>query len=644
MDLGNDGNIRGIGDNKVSNRATGILKDLMRLKWMFLTIIVVCGVMASGIGITNYLVGSARQQMIRDNEAAALTISTFLSAEFTKTESAVLTLAGSPWIAPALVTKNKKNLEQADFTLTIYKRSLGASVCYLINKQGMTIASSNRDQTDSFIGKSYQFRPYFQEAMKGYAFSQMALGVTSLQRGFYASAPVRDETGKTIGVVVIKKDLWAIEEFMNQYPLCFLIDNYGVIFLAGRREMIFYSLWPLSQTTQETLIASRQYGSGVGSSLPLLPKPLFDRSEVSFKGSRYLASRKPVSLADWSLVFLTKVDILKTYWIVGSIMTFIICALILVPVGYAFQTTKSEAAIRRSEENFRLLIENAPDAIYVHADARFIYLNDAAVNLFGAETADQLIGSSVMDRYHPDFHEIIKKRLHDLYVERKKLPIVEQIYLRPDGSSIPVEAHAVPITYFNNKHAALTFVRDITDRKKVEDNLLESEKRYRELSIVDDLTQLYNSRHFYFQLKIELDRSNRYEQPLTLLLLDLDNFKAFNDAYGHVEGDQVLRRLGHVVKRSLRHTDSAYRYGGEEFTILLPMATSEDGAVIAERIRTEFKKELFFPAPGKDVHLTVSIGLGQYRPQEEIRAFVHRVDQLMYKAKKDGKDRVCSES
>ena len=177
-----------------------------------------------------------------------------------------------------------------------------------------------------------------------------------------------------------------------------------------------------------------------------------------------------------------------------------------------------------------------------------------------------------------------------------------------------------------------------------EEALRDSERKYRELSIVDGLTQLYNSRHFYFQLKIELDRSNRYEQPLTLLLLDLDNFKAFNDAYGHVEGDQVLRRLGQVVKRCLRETDFAFRYGGEEFTILLPMTTSADGAVMTERIRTEFKKELFSPAPDQDVHVTLSIGLAQYKLQEDMKAFVRRVDQLMYQAKKNGKDRVCSES
>jgi len=180
--------------------------------------------------------------------------------------------------------------------------------------------------------------------------------------------------------------------------------------------------------------------------------------------------------------------------------------------------------------------------------------------------------------------------------------------------------------------------------EEAEKTLRDSENRYRELSIIDDLTQLYNSRHFYFQLKIELDRSNRYEQPLTLILLDLDNFKAFNDAYGHVEGDQVLRRLGQVVKRCLRETDFAYRYGGEEFTILLPMTTSADGAITAERIRTEFKKETFSPAPGQDVHLTVSIGLAQYKPHEDMKVFVRRVDQLMYQGKKNGKDRVCRES
>lgn len=176
------------------------------------------------------------------------------------------------------------------------------------------------------------------------------------------------------------------------------------------------------------------------------------------------------------------------------------------------------------------------------------------------------------------------------------------------------------------------------------EGLRESEKRYRELSIVDDLTQLYNCRHFFDQLRMEIDRADRYEQPLTMLLLDLDNFKEFNDTYGHVEGNQVLLRLGQAVKRCLRQTDSAYRYGGEEFTILLPMTTSADSAVSAERIRSEFKEEIFYPTPDKEVHMTMSIGIAQHKPQESMETFIHRVDQIMYQAKKHGKDRVYSET
>lgn len=174
-------------------------------------------------------------------------------------------------------------------------------------------------------------------------------------------------------------------------------------------------------------------------------------------------------------------------------------------------------------------------------------------------------------------------------------------------------------------------------------NIKESEQRYLELSIIDDLTQLYNSRHFYAELEKEMERSNRYEQPMTLLMLDLDKFKDFNDTYGHIEGDQVLSRFGQVIKRCLRESDSAYRYGGEEFTVMLPMTTSEEGIATAKRIQTEFKKESFIPVSGKEVFVTMSIGLSQYRTKEKMKEFVSRVDKIMYSAKQQGRDMICSE-
>lgn len=170
----------------------------------------------------------------------------------------------------------------------------------------------------------------------------------------------------------------------------------------------------------------------------------------------------------------------------------------------------------------------------------------------------------------------------------------------------------------------------------------ESEKKYFELSTVDDLTQLYNSRYFYVQLEKEIERANRYNLPLTMLVLDIDRFKNFNDTYGHIEGDQVLSRLGHIIKRCLRYSDSAYRYGGEEFVILLPMTKAEDGLTTAKRIREALKKTPFSPVPGREIFITVSIGLSQYVPAEDMKAFVRRVDDIMYQAKHQGRDRICT--
>jgi diguanylate cyclase (GGDEF)-like protein/PAS domain S-box-containing protein len=302
-----------------------------------------------------------------------------------------------------------------------------------------------------------------------------------------------------------------------------------------------------------------------------------------------------------------------------------------------------EKELRDSEERYRRIVETSSDAVLLRSRESIIYANPAALKLFRANHPEDLIGKRYLDLVHPDDRATSTERVKKTMEENWIAPPREHQIVALDGQVVHVESTGVPVQYRGETHVFGIF-RDISERREAEKALRESEKRYRELSIVDDLTQLYNSRHFYFQLRIELDRSNRYEQPLTLLLLDLDNFKAFNDAYGHVEGDQVLRRLGQVVKRCLRETDFAFRYGGEEFTILLPVTTSADGAFTAERIRTEFKKEAFYPAPGPDVHVTVSIGLAQYKPQEEMKVFVHRVDQLMYQGKKNGKDRVCSES
>ncbi len=180
---------------------------------------------------------------------------------------------------------------------------------------------------------------------------------------------------------------------------------------------------------------------------------------------------------------------------------------------------------------------------------------------------------------------------------------------------------------------------DITPRVRAEKALKESEERYRELSIVDELTGLYNKRYFNKHLQMEVDRARRYKHPLALLLMDIDNFKHHNDTYGHADGDKVLARLGRVISSSVRTNDVACRYGGEEFTVILPVTSGEDAAVVAERVRAAFAAEIFYPSLDERVQKTVSIGITGYQSDEEPGKFLERADANMYEAKKFGKNR-----
>jgi diguanylate cyclase (GGDEF)-like protein len=198
---------------------------------------------------------------------------------------------------------------------------------------------------------------------------------------------------------------------------------------------------------------------------------------------------------------------------------------------------------------------------------------------------------------------------------------------------------AVPIADKNGKFiGAVETLLDVTEHKMVEDGLRESEKKYRELSITDSLTKLYNSRHFFQQLKQEVERAKRYEHPLSLMLLDIDNFKGYNDTFGHLEGDNALTVLSEVIRKVLRHTDTAFRYGGEEFTILLPDTRSQDALEVAERLRINFENAVFSKGSSLKAQMTVSIGVAQYMPQEEITTFLKRADAAMYEAKNKGRN------
>lgn len=155
-----------------------------------------------------------------------------------------------------------------------------------------------------------------------------------------------------------------------------------------------------------------------------------------------------------------------------------------------------------------------------------------------------------------------------------------------------------------------------------------------ELVITDSLTGLYNQRHFSSRLKQEMERARRRRYPLSLLLLDLDNFKSYNDTHGHLAGDRALEEMGKIVLGSIRRDiDTGFRYGGDEFAVILPETTRQQATTVAQRIRDSFgKKELD--------RLTTSIGLIEFGPDDPAEAVMEMVDRAMYRAKGAGGDRI----
>src|SRR5204863_1200279 len=166
--------------------------------------------------------------------------------------------------------------------------------------------------------------------------------------------------------------------------------------------------------------------------------------------------------------------------------------------------------------------------------------------------------------------------------------------------------------------------------------LRESRKELERLSVTDDLTGLYNRRYLMDAVANEVRRSRRLDHPCTLLMADVDHFKEYNDDYGHLAGDEALRRIAGILRETTRDVDCAARYGGEEFVVLLPETRAAGAIETAQRFRTRLATDEL--VGGK---LSVSIGVAQFPEDGDAPdALLARADAALYRAKRDGRDRV----
>lgn len=306
-------------------------------------------------------------------------------------------------------------------------------------------------------------------------------------------------------------------------------------------------------------------------------------------------------------------------------------------IGFFTDISVRKALLDRfleSEERFRGIFESARDAmVSIGEDGKVLMANRAAEEMLGYGEGE-LPGTEAVRLFPPRLGDYWRELA--LYASRMEPGMergnIEMSALTRSGREFPVQVALAEKTTRGGK-ILTAILRDISERKSLEDEL-------RLQSITDPLTGLYNRRHFHSLVTTELERARRFQVPFSILLIDVDRFKQYNDAFGHGEGDIVLKAAGSVIRENFRAIDTGFRYGGEEFLVLLPGTTVEGSIVPAERLRARFASVPFRSRPDEEPRtVTLSIGVAGYREGLSVDDLVRAADRAMYAAKNAGRNR-----
>ncbi len=286
------------------------------------------------------------------------------------------------------------------------------------------------------------------------------------------------------------------------------------------------------------------------------------------------------------------------------------------------QLENTNKELRETKEYLEQLLNTSVDGIFILTpDFQVSYANQGALNIL--EISEKEILTENLSAFLSGSTEETKY-IDQLLSKKGRIQNYETELIRKNKTQVPVNISFSPFKKdFRQIHSILAIFKDITTQKKLESQLTE-------MSIKDGLTDLYNQRYFYERLESEIERAKRQRYSLSLLLFDVDQFKTYNDCYGHLKGDKVLKTVGQIVRQCTReHVDMGFRYGGDEFTVILPETDEAQALLVADRIRVSFASKKFD-------NLTLSIGVISYKEKFSTRAFIRFADNCMYDAKHSG--------
>jgi diguanylate cyclase (GGDEF)-like protein/PAS domain S-box-containing protein len=292
--------------------------------------------------------------------------------------------------------------------------------------------------------------------------------------------------------------------------------------------------------------------------------------------------------------------------------------------------------LQENEDKFHSVFEQAAVGIArVSPAGTFLEVNQKLCDILGYGK-EELIEKTFQEMTHPDDLESDLELLQQTIDNKRSTYNMEKRFFHKKGSVIWVNLTVSLIRSPSGEPKYfVSVIEDISSRKEMERELILQANH-------DPLTGLGNRRTLAEELEKEVGRAARYSRPLSLLMIDIDHFKRVNDEYGHQAGDKVLVELAKIFELAIRMADTAGRYGGEEFLILLPELEHKQAVLLAERIRLEVESHAI-RAEGKVINVSVSIGVSSY-PEHGVEAekLIQASDNAMYKAKNNGRNQTAS--
>jgi diguanylate cyclase (GGDEF)-like protein len=293
---------------------------------------------------------------------------------------------------------------------------------------------------------------------------------------------------------------------------------------------------------------------------------------------------------------------------------------------------------RTQADWLRQVLEREGYAVVVAQDGR------EAVRRVRSEPPDLVLLDMILpDMNGLDVLRVIKARSEEQFIPVILLSVRSDLDSRVTGLRLGADDFlAKPFADAEIQARAAAMLRI----KSLQDQLRATKSQLEKLSITDGLTGLYNHRHFQERLADEFRRAQRYADPVSLIMLDLDHFKEVNDKYGHPFGDRVLRETAQLIRSSIRDPDICSRYGGEEFAIILPKTHLQGALAVSERIFHALRAKTYAAengAPPVALRVTASIGVAFY-PSKDVTSpelLVKFADEALYRAKREGRDTIC---